>query len=92
MEHRLSPDAAASICKHMNDDHADAVAGYARIYGKIANVQAAEIVALDSHGMELHVDSGSDRVRAHIPFDHVLRDTNDARTTLIEMARHAAGT
>jgi putative heme iron utilization protein len=92
MEQSLSPDAAVSICKHMNDDHADAVASYARIYGKIANVHAAEIVAFDSHGMELRVDSGGERIRAHIPFDHVLRDTEDARTTLIEMARHAAGT
>ncbi len=89
MERSLSPDAAAAICKHMNDDHADAVAQYARIFGKIDDVRAAELLSLDEEAMHLAIDTGAERVTTRIAFDHVLRDTDDARTTLIAMARHA---
>lgn len=90
MESQLSCEAAAAICKHMNDDHADAIAAYARAYGNVAQVTSAEMLALDSNAMELRVDTGDERVITRIVFDHVLTDTNDARATLIAMAREAS--
>jgi putative heme iron utilization protein len=87
MERTLSADAAEAICKHMNDDHADAVAGYARIFGKFDDVRAAELLSLDDRSMHLAVDTGTERLTTRIAFDHVLRDTDDARMTLIAMAQ-----
>jgi putative heme iron utilization protein len=89
MESTLDAEQAAAICAHMNDDHADAVAGYARTYGSIADVVAAEMVSLDSAAMELAVTTTGERIVTRIAFDHLLRDTDDARTTLIAMARGA---
>jgi len=89
MNARLSSDAAAAICSHMNEDHADAIAAYARVYGNIAGVTAAEMLAIDDHAMELRVQTVSDTVVTRIAFDHVLQDAVDARTTLIAMAQHA---
>ena len=87
----LSAQAAAAICQHMNEDHADAIADYARAYADLAGVTAAQIVAFDGQGMNLAVECGTERTTAHIAFDHELRDSDDARATLIAMAKHAAG-
>jgi putative heme iron utilization protein len=89
MESAFSSDAAATICQHMNEDHADAVAAYARTYGNVERVQSADLVALDAHGMELSVDTGNERIATRIAFDHVLADKDDARDTLIQMAKEA---
>ncbi len=72
---------------HMNDDHADAVLGYVHHYAKLPGAQAATLVALDADGMLVHamIDGAAQPVT--IPFDHTLRDANDARDTLIAMAR-----
>jgi len=89
MDGTLTAEQAAAICAHMNDDHADAIAAYARVYGKIAQVEAAKMLTIDAHAMELAIETGKARITTRIIFDHVLRDSADARDTLIAMARHA---
>ncbi len=84
------PQAAAMICEHMNDDHADAVAGYARRFAKLEGVVAARMAGIDAHGMDLDVDAGGETVRARIAFERPLRDADEARDTLIAMARSDA--
>ncbi len=90
MNGTLPADAAQAICRHMNEDHADALAAYARTFGQVANVKSAEMISIDGHAMELGVDTGDERVVARIAFDHVLADAGDARDTLIRMAREAS--
>jgi putative heme iron utilization protein len=85
----LTPEAAAAICRHMNDDHGDAVTAYARTFGRIADAQAAELVGIDGGGMDLSVETPTGRVASRIGFDHELIDAADARDTLIAMARAA---
>jgi putative heme iron utilization protein len=89
MDGTLTAEQAAAICAHMNEDHADAIAAYARVYGKIARVETAEMLTIDEHAMELGVETGGTRIIARVAFDHVLRDSGDARDTLIAMARNA---
>jgi putative heme iron utilization protein len=89
MQTGLSSETAEQIRRHMNDDHADAVAGYARTFTAIADVTAAEIIELDAHGMRLAVTTKSGCETAHVPFDHALTGTDDARATLIAMAQLA---
>jgi putative heme iron utilization protein len=84
---RLTSDAAAAICTHMNDDHADAIAGYARTFGGLVDVAEARIARLDADGMDLEVQTPAGTQLTHIAFDHVLVDGADARATLIAMAR-----
>lgn len=90
MERALTPEAAAAICRHMNDDHADAIAGYARTFGGVDDVSAAEMLSLDAAAMELGVERPSGKVVCRIVFDHPLTDSADARDTLIAMAKQSA--
>lgn len=80
---------SAAICQHMNEDHGDAVAAYARAYAGVADATAAELLALDERGMELGIDTAAGRIVKHVAFDHALSGKDDARDTLIAMARHA---
>jgi putative heme iron utilization protein len=89
METTLTPEAGDAICRHMNDDHADAVAAYARVYGKVPGVQSAMMTRITGTAMELAVEAAAGPVVTRIAFDHVLADGADARDTLIAMARHA---
>jgi putative heme iron utilization protein len=71
------------ICKHMNDDHAEAVLAYARHYGGVAAPQQARMVAVRPEAMELEVDGE----RLAVAFDHTLSDSEDAHRTLVAMLR-----
>ena len=71
------------ICKHMNDDHAEAVLAYARHYGGVEAPQQARMVAVRPEAMELDVDGQ----RLDVAFDHTLSDSEDAHRTLVAMLR-----
>ena len=71
------------ICKHMNDDHAEAVLAYARHYGGVEAPQAARMLAVTPEAMQLEVDGAALEVR----FDHTLSDSEDAHRTLVAMLR-----
>jgi putative heme iron utilization protein len=79
----LTPAVSDRICKHMNDDHAEAVLAYARHYGGVANPRAARMVAVGPETMELEVDGEALQIR----FDHTLSDSEDAHRTLVAMLR-----
>ncbi|MBD1913285.1 MULTISPECIES: DUF2470 domain-containing protein [unclassified Leptolyngbya] len=85
----LTPEISDRICKHMNDDHADAVLLYAKAYGAVSDAIAAQMLSIDSEGMNLQIqrESGPDSVR--VTFDHNLQDSEDAHQTLIAMVRQA---
>ncbi|SBO43489.1 DUF2470 domain-containing protein [Cyanobium sp. NIES-981] len=75
------------ICKHMNDDHAEAVLSYARHYGGLQDATQARMVAIQPDAMELDVDGAAVRVA----FDHTLSDSEDAHRTLVAMLRALPG-
>ncbi|MEA5392807.1 DUF2470 domain-containing protein [Cyanobium gracile UHCC 0139] len=75
------------ICKHMNDDHAEAVLAYARHYGGCTEAQEARMVAVEPEAMRLEVDGA----RVDVPFDHALTDSEDAHRTLVAMLRSLPG-
>jgi putative heme iron utilization protein len=71
------------ICRHMNDDHAEAVLAYARHYAGVSDPGAARMVAVTALAMELEVDGTT----VQIPFDHPLSDSEDAHRTLVAILR-----
>ncbi|MBW4530952.1 MAG: DUF2470 domain-containing protein [Aphanothece saxicola GSE-SYN-MK-01-06B] len=75
------------ICKHMNDDHAEAVLAYARHYGGCTEAQGARMVAVEPEAMRLEVDG----TPVEVPFDHALTDSEDAHRTLVAMLRSLPG-
>jgi putative heme iron utilization protein len=85
----ITPEVSQRICKHMNEDHADAVTLYAKVYGNAPTATAAELVAIDPEGMDLKTTVDGSETPIRITFDHVLQDSEDAHQTLIAMVRQA---
>ncbi|NJK29466.1 MAG: DUF2470 domain-containing protein [Acaryochloris sp. SU_5_25] len=89
MADTITPEVSDRICKHMNDDHPDAVLLYAKAYGHMTEAEAAQMLKVDPEGMDLAVNMGSQNSTVRITFDHVLQDSEDAHQTLIAMVKTA---
>jgi putative heme iron utilization protein len=89
MADAFSPEISDRICKHMNEDHADAVAMYAKVFGGTAEALAAQMLKIDAQGMDLLVQTEQATLPVRIAFDHELQDSEDAHHTLIEMVKQA---
>ncbi|WP_069790358.1 DUF2470 domain-containing protein [Cyanobacterium sp. IPPAS B-1200] len=76
------------ICKHMNDDHQDAIILYAQAFAHIENVQSATMISIDHEGMNIAVNNEPQNP-IRITFDHTLTDAKDAHHTLVEMIKTA---
>ncbi len=85
----ITPAVSDRICAHMNDDHADAVLLYAKVYGNLADATAATLKTIDPNGMDLTAQVISGETPLRIAFDHTLTDSEDAHQTLIAMIRNA---
>lgn len=81
-------DDASGILQHMNADHADALLLLARAAGE-TGAHAATMTAVDRLGFHVRLRSG-DRVHgARIAFLREVRNSQEARTVLVEMVRAA---
>jgi putative heme iron utilization protein len=87
MTNELPAAAVAAMIGHMNADHADSVLGYVHAYTDLANATEATLLKLDASGMDIEAHVGGVRHDVRVSFDHELRDADDARDTLIAMAR-----
>ncbi|MGQ9838901.1 MAG: DUF2470 domain-containing protein [Cyanobacteriota bacterium] len=85
----LTPQVSDRICKHMNNDHADAVLLYALFFGQVKRATQAQMRAIDSGGMDLWVQGEEGEQTVRICFDHPLKDSEDAHHTLIGMVKQA---
>ncbi|NET53456.1 MAG: DUF2470 domain-containing protein [Merismopedia sp. SIO2A8] len=85
----ITPDISDRICKHMNEDHAEAIALYAKVFGHIEQVTTAQMLQIDPKGMDLQVQTSDDEQTVRIVFDHELKDSEDAHQTLIAMVKQA---
>ena len=77
--------AEAGAVGHMNEDHSDAVANYAAVFGKAKGDEGWTMTGIDADGFDL---AAGDRV-LRIPFARPLADASDMHKTLIAMAVEA---
>ncbi|MBP0033076.1 MAG: DUF2470 domain-containing protein [Roseofilum sp. Belize BBD 4] len=77
------------ICKHMNEDHAEAIALYAQTFGQTPSASSAKMEAIDPDGMDITAQVEGQPVSLRITFDHQLVDSEDAHQTLIAMVKQA---
>lgn len=77
------------ICKHMNDDHSDAVVLYAKAFGNCPEASAAKMLSIDAQGMNLDVETHGTSQPIRIPFDRDLKDAEDAHHILIDLMKEA---
>jgi putative heme iron utilization protein len=89
MSEPITPQISDRICKHMNDDHADAIVLYAKAFGGATNATAAKMTTIDPQGMDLAVQVDGTTTSLRIQFDHELKDAEDAHHTLIDMVKQA---
>lgn len=85
----LTTEVSDRICKHMNEDHSEAVKLYAQVFGGVTDATAAELLRIDPTGMDLTAQVAEDTVPVRVTFDHTLQDSEDAHQTLIAMVKQA---
>lgn len=89
MSEAFSTEISDRICKHMNEDHANAIALYAQVFGNSPDAEAAQMQSIDAQGMNLIAEIKGSSVPVRIEFDHQLQDAEDAHHTLIDMVKQA---
>jgi putative heme iron utilization protein len=87
MSEPITPAISDRICKHMNDDHGDALVLYAKVYGDTPDAESARMISIDPEGMNLSVDKAGETVPVRILFDRALRSAEDAHHTLVDMIK-----
>jgi hypothetical protein len=83
-------DVAEGIMEHMNQDHADALRAYARVFAG-EEAEEARMVGVDRLGFKLYLRNAERRWSTRIAFPHEVTTAADSRQVLIEMARRARG-
>lgn len=89
MSEPITPAISDRICKHMNEDHAEAIALYAQTFGNTPEAKAATMAAIDPKGMDLNAQVDGETVPVRIEFERELKDAEDAHHTLIEMVKQS---
>ncbi|MBX2864063.1 MAG: DUF2470 domain-containing protein [Leptolyngbyaceae cyanobacterium MAG.088] len=87
MADTITPPVSDRICKHMNDDHADAVLLYAQKFGNATAATAAIMKAIDTTGMDLDATVEGQTTPVRISFERPLADAKDAHHVLVEMLK-----
>ncbi|TAF57585.1 MAG: DUF2470 domain-containing protein [Oscillatoriales cyanobacterium] len=83
----ISPAVSDRICKHMNDDHGDAIVQYATVYGQCEGVTSAVMDAIDTQGMDITAQVNGQPTSVRVTFDRELTDAKDAHHVLVEMLK-----
>lgn len=89
MSEPITPAIGDRICKHMNEDHGEAIVLYARFFGNIPQAETARMISIDPLGMDLSVEGDNINTKVRIEFDRPLQDAEAAHHTLIEMVKKA---
>ena len=88
----ITPAVSDRICKHMNEDHAEAIVLYAKVFGNSPEAETATMDSIDPQGMNLTANIKGETVPVRIEFNHTLTDSEDAHQTLITMVKQARST
>ena len=83
---------AAGIVRHMNDDHADSLVLFARVFGGHADAVAARMTGCDRYGfaMVTHDAVGAEK-DLRLPFRSDVTTPDAARAAMVELVREARG-
>jgi len=81
---------AAHVIDHMNDDHADALVAYARVFGGQPDTVSARMTGVDRYGFGV-LARGPDGARTdfRIGFDQPVATPDEVRAAMIELLRRA---
>jgi putative heme iron utilization protein len=80
---------AGGILSHMNTDHADACATYARVLAGMADATAASMTAVDRYGFDLAVTTPAGPRSARLAFDEPVATSDEVRRAMITLLKRA---
>ena len=89
MSESITPKVSDRICKHMNDDHPEAIALYARVYGNTPQAETAKMNSIDPQGMNISAQVEGKSVPVRVEFERTLESAEDAHHTLVAMIKQA---
>jgi putative heme iron utilization protein len=89
MSDPITPAISDRICKHMNEDHSEAIVLYAKSFGNNPEAETAQMISIDPEGMNLSAVVKGENLPVRINFDRTLQDSEDAHQTLIAMVKQA---
>jgi putative heme iron utilization protein len=89
MSDPITPAISDRICKHMNEDHGDAIVLYAKAFGNTPDAETAQMISIDPQGMNLSAFVKGKNLPVRVEFEHTLQDSEDAHQTLIAMVKQA---
>jgi putative heme iron utilization protein len=89
MSDPITPAISDRICKHMNEDHGDAIVLYAKAFGNTPEAETAQLISIDPEGMNLSAVVQGENLPVRIKFERPLQDSEDAHQTLISMVKQA---
>ena len=89
MSESITPAVSDRICKHMNEDHPEAIALYAKVYGNAPQTETAMMDSIDPQGMNIPAQIAGEAVPIRVEFDHALENAEDAHHTLVAMIKQA---
>lgn len=89
MSEPITPAISDRICKHMNEDHGEAIALYAKVYGNTPQTETATMESIDPQGMNISASVAGEIVPVRVEFERPLKDAEDAHHTLVAMIKQA---
>ena len=89
MSEAITPAISDRICQHMNEDHSEAIALYAKAFGNAPQTETARMDSIDPQGMNISAQIAGKTVPVRVEFDHTLKDAEDAHHTLVAMIKNA---
>jgi putative heme iron utilization protein len=89
MAEQLTKEVIDNMCKHINEHHADAVLVLAQSFGNCVDAAAATVLLIDPQGMDVTAQVNDAAVPIRIQFDHILKDAEDAKNTIVAMVKKA---
>ena len=85
----LAAEHIARIVGHMNDDHGDSLLDYARHLAGGPGATSARMTQVGAAGFGLAAETPQGPRQLRLPFDAPIRDTGEARSALVAMAKRA---
>jgi len=88
-EQPFTPDEAARMVAHMNDDHADSVLAYLRHFGGRPEATSGRLLDVGADAMRIEATVPDGVRETAVRFDHRLESARDAHMTMVKMSKQA---
>lgn len=81
---------ADPVMTHMNDDHAQSIAGYVKYLVGVDSVEEAKMKRLDRYGFDCRVKSGGNWGVLRVPFEEPVTERKKIKDAIMSLSRKCA--